>query len=83
MRTKGFQTEEMVRFLIDPDGALTFHLQRNHYPPIHLTWLPVAKQAIRLANQGKREEAIKYPNGLERTVEFTIKGLHLETFLDN
>lgn len=83
MGIKGLQAEEMVRFLIDPDGALAFHLQYNHYPPMHLAWLPVAKKAIRLANKGKRDEAIKYPNGLEKTVGFTIKGLHLETFLDN
>ena len=83
MRTKGLKTEELVRFSIDPDRALTFHLQCNHYPPIRLAWLPVAKKAIRLANKGKRSEVIKYPNGLERTVEFTIKGLHLETFLDS
>ena len=83
MVTRGLKIQEMARFLMDPDGSLTFHLQCNHHPPMHLEWLPVAKQAIRLANEGKRDEAIKYPNGLERTVGFTIKGLHLETFLDN
>jgi len=83
MRTKGLPIDGLVRFLIDPDGALTLHLQSNLYPPIHLMWLPVAKKAIRLANKGKWSETVKYPDGLERTVEFTIKGLHLETFLDN
>lgn len=83
MGTKGLKTQELVRFLIDPDRALTFHLQCIRYPPIHLVWLPVARQSIRLANKEMRSEVIKYPNGLERTVEFTIKGLHLETFLDS
>jgi len=82
MIAKGLQIQEMVRFLMDPDGSLTFHLH-NLYPPIRLDWLPVASKAIRLANEGRWDEAIQYPNGLERTVGFTIKGLSLETFLDN
>ena len=83
MLSKGLQIQEMSRFLMDPDGSLTFHLQCNHYPPVRLDWLPVARKAIRLANEGRWDEAIQYPNGLERTVGFTIKGLRLETFLDN
>jgi len=77
------QALEMVTQMIDPDGSLTWHLQFAHYPPIHPDFLLVARQAIRLANEGKWKELIKYPNGLKRTVRYTIEGLRLETFLDN
>ena len=83
MPTKGMQIQEMARFLMDPDGSLTFHLQCNLYPPILLDWLPVASKAIRLANEGRWDDVIKYPNGLKRTVKYTIEGLRLENFLDN
>ncbi len=74
---------EMVTQMIDPDGTITWHLQSAHYPPIHPDFILVAKQAIRLANKGKWDQVIKYPNGLKRTVKYTIQGLRLENFLDN
>ena len=77
------QALEMVKQMIDPDGALMWHLQNAHFPPIHPDFILIAKQAIRLANEGKWDEVIKYPNGLKRTVRYTIEGLRLEVFLDN
>lgn len=62
--------------------ALSWHLSSNHYPPVHKAFIPVCKQAIALANDGDWDAVLTYPNGLERTVAYTIEGLHLDAFLD-
>lgn len=67
---------------VNIDMALSMHLKGNHYPPVHEAFLPVCKQAIALANDGDWDAVLTYPNGLERTVAYTIEGLHLDAFLD-
>lgn len=67
----------------DLDTALAMHLQGNHYPPIHLAFVPVAKQAVVFARMGDWDLELTYPNDLVRTVAETIEGLHLEPFLDS
>ena len=62
--------------------ALENHLQYNHYPPVDLAFVPIAKQAIELANGGKWAEVIKMPNGIEASVCSIVEGLHLEYFID-
>lgn len=62
--------------------AVLWHLQCNHYPPIHEDFLPVAVEAIDFANDGDWDSELEYPNGLTRTVAHTIEGLHLEGFLN-
>lgn len=74
----GFAAEGAVQL----DMALSWHLQSNHYPPVNSAFIPVCKQAIELANQGEWDAVLTYPNGLERTVAYTIEGLHLDAFLD-
>jgi len=62
--------------------ALGHHLQYNHYPPVSLAFVPIAKQTIELANSGKWAEVIKMPNGIEASVCSIVEGLHLECFID-
>ena len=62
--------------------ALEHHLQYNHYPPVDKVFVPIAKQAIDLANDGKWAEVIKMPNGIEASVCSIVEGLHLEYFID-
>lgn len=64
-------------------SAIMWHLQSNHYPPIHEAFLPVAVEAIDFANDGDWEAELEYPNGLVRTVAHTVEGLHLESFLND
>lgn len=64
------------------EQALAIHLKSNHYPPVDDAFIPVAMGAIELANDDQWDAELVYPNGLTRTVEYTIEGLHLEAFLD-
>jgi hypothetical protein len=41
----------------------------------------VCIEAIELAQMNLWKKELEYPNGLVRTVEYTIDGLHLEYFL--
>ena len=65
------------------DEKLSWHLTGNHYPPIDEEFIPIAKVAIDLANSGEWDTLIEYPNGIQRTVGFTVEGMHLEYFLEN
>lgn len=67
---------------ISLDTALLVHLQSNHYPPVHSVFVPVAREAIERANAGDWDFEQEYPNGLVRTVAYTVDGLHLHAFLD-
>jgi hypothetical protein len=73
--------EEMVANA-DTDVALRWHLATNHYPAVHPVFLPIARQAISLANQGDWHTEIVMPNGITKTVSGIIDGLHLSSFLD-
>jgi len=61
---------------------LLWHLQSNHYPPVHEVFVETAEEAIRLALLGRRDAQVTMPNGLVRTVAFIIEGLHLEPFIE-
>ncbi len=67
---------------IDLHAKMQWHLTGNHYPPIDKSFIPVAVEAIELANMGAWRTLITYPNGLQRTVFDTIESLHLEPFLE-
>lgn len=75
------QAEEMVSQL-SQDQALRWHLQYNHYPPINEVFIPVSKEAIGKGNEEDWDYVIKMPNGVSLSVVEIIKGLHLESFLD-
>lgn len=63
------------------EQKLSWHLQANHYPPVDAAFIPVCIEAIELAKMNAWNHTLEYPNGLERTVLFTVEGLHLEYFL--
>lgn len=63
------------------EQAVAIHLKANHYPPVHEAFIPIAVEAINLANQGDWEAVQEYPNGIERTVAHTIEGLHLDAYV--
>lgn len=75
------QATEMAR-LAKLDVALRWHLRANHYPPVHLDFLPVAKRAIKEGKKENWDKKIKMPNGITKTVAGIIEGLHLEPFLE-
>jgi len=75
------QAEEIASML-KQEQALEWHLQCNHYPPVNKVFIPIAQEAIELANQGIHDQIIKMPNGIKLSVEAIIEGLHLDTFLD-
>jgi len=82
--TKADETSKLIASAdIDLDTKLSWHLEGNHYPPISKLFIPVAKQAILLANNGDWDAILEYPNGLKRTVAFTVEQLDLQWVLDS
>lgn len=80
----GRQTaEDIANSPMSLEQKLSWHLQGNHYPPVHEAFIPVCIDAINRANEGDYTSLILYPNGIERSVSHTIQGLHLEAFLDD
>lgn len=68
--------------LVSQRQALVWHLTANHYPPIHEVFVPVAEQAIELANIGDWDETIEMPNGITKSVGEIVDELHLTPFVD-
>lgn len=66
----------------DFETALHWHLVGNHFPPIHEDFHPAAKQAIELVNKRQGLTPINLPNGLVKTANEVVDGLHLDFFLD-
>ena len=73
---------------ISLDEALRYQLECNHYPPVHRSFIPIAKKAIKICQQGLDEDnsslynkRIKMPNGLTKTAAEIVEGLHLHSFL--
>lgn len=70
--------------------ALIWHLQSNHFPPMPLDLLPVARKAIELANQAIAEDdeslwqTMIYVSTADKelSVSEIIEGMHLDSFLD-
>ena len=74
---------------VGEEVALRDHLQANHYPPIHESFIPIAQQAIERAaeavfceDESIWQEAIEMPNGKTLTVSEIYEGLHLEPFVE-
>jgi len=82
--TKADETSQLIaESNLTIEEKLSLHLEGNHYPPINKTFIPVAQSAIEYAKHGEWDNVLEYPNGLRRTVEFTIENMHLEWFLEN
>jgi len=78
----GSMLAQEMRDTLELDQLLHWHLQYNHYPPIHTIFIGTAKEAINLANQREWETTITLPNDRILTVADIVDQLHLETFLD-
>ena len=69
------------------EAALHWHLTSNHYPPLSTRLIPVAEQAIDLANTGEWDIKIEMPEGMRFkrrdtiTVSEAVESMHLDTFL--
>lgn len=61
--------------------ALTYHLQVNHFPPVHPDFFPAIRNAIVQAENGQWSQEIRLPNGKILTAEEIIDQLHLKPFL--
>jgi hypothetical protein len=80
--------EEMAE-LCDLDTALEWHFTANHYPPLPLFLLPMAKEAIAAANEGDGDRLISLPSGVTHRkygvqvpTWVIIEEFHLDSFLD-
>lgn len=81
--------------LMDLDTGLAYHLQSNHFPPVNLVFIPVAKEAIRrgvlyMVHEVLVEEApellletVVMPNGIEKSYDDIIRELHLDAFVEH
>lgn len=67
---------------LDLNSMLRIHLQNNHYPPVHEAFIPNALEAIEQCNEDSPETIITMCNGIEKTAEAIVDGLHLHDFLD-
>lgn len=83
------QAMEMAHLAPNPDIGLEWHLRSNHYPPVHIAFVPVAKQAIEAAVEANLteewellDEVVTMPNGLEKSLGEIVEGLHLWAFID-
>ncbi len=77
------QAQEMAGMSLDLDTMLGWHLQHNHYPPVHVVFIPTCKEAIERANMEEWEHEIKMPNDITKTVADIVSNLHLEEFLSS
>jgi len=76
-------TESIEQVDIPLGVKLKWHLQFNHYPPVHEVFVPLCEQVIACANAGEWNAVLDMPNGLSRTVAYIVENLHLEPFCDN
>jgi hypothetical protein len=84
------QALEVGHYADNLDQALRWHLRSNHYPPITLALLPVAKKAIEIANEAIAmddedlwQTMIYVPTADKKlSVSKIIEGMHLDSFLD-
>jgi hypothetical protein len=72
----------------DQDQALEWHLTANHYPPIHVCFVPTAKLAIERAviaateDSAVWDEVITMPNGRTMRVREIVGGMDLWPFIE-
>ena len=69
--------------MIDLRTSLYYHLQSNHYPPVHVIFIDAAIEAINFVNDGYPNNEIALPNGISKAAWEIVEELHLEFYLDN
>lgn len=80
---QAIETAEDVRTgTVSLEESLRYHLQCNHYPPVHSDFIPIAQKAIELCRDERFDEIIEMPNGKRLTAGEIIEGLHLDFFLE-
>lgn len=62
--------------------VLVHHLRYDHFPPIDLSFIPVAEAAIEAAQADDWDQTITMPNDVTLTVREIVDGLHLDFFID-
>lgn len=62
-------------------SALSWHLTANHFPPIDVSFIDTAVEAISCVDSEDYDTEITMPNGLVRTASQIVEGMHLESFL--
>lgn len=63
--------------------ALNWHLQSNHFPPVHTVFVDSAMKAIRLVADEEYDEVLELPNGIHKSAIDIVEELHLWPFVDN
>lgn len=70
--------------------GMEWHLNNNFYPAKPLAWIPVAKKAIKLINDGDPTAMVKVPpelaNGQENCkmiAQTVVVHLHLEDYIED
>ena len=74
---------------LDIDLRLQWHFQENHYPPLPLSLIPVAKRAIQNCNNGDWDKKVRLPDLVEwkgkklAPSDACVEAWHLDFFLDS
>lgn len=68
--------------MFNKDVMLEHHLQYNHYLPIDLCFVAVAKEAIECVESGEYDQILDLPNGRKLSAGEIIEGLHLDSFIE-
>jgi hypothetical protein len=78
----GYIAAVEMRFYMGDAFALEWHLQYNHYPPISLAFLPVARKALRFARNSEFDRRLLMPTQELKTVREIVDAFHLYAFLE-
>ncbi len=73
--------EAVTEGSVSLDNALLWHLQSNHYPPVHPIFLETAKKAIKHARAEEWTTVLTLPNKRRLTVQSVVEQLHLDAFI--
>ena len=63
-------------------ALLYWHLQSNHFPPIHTDFVETAEEALQYARDKDYKQQIEMPNGKILEVRDILDGMHLWEFLE-
>lgn len=78
----GYLLAVELRAHLPEDLALAYHLAINHFPPVPLIFLPVVREALRLAREGDYATKLELPTGDRLSVRAIVDELHLEAFVE-
>ena len=75
--------------MVNLDGALQYHFTSNHYPPLPVSLIPLAKRIIETVSDdaGRVDEMVNLPDGrlwkgkAKAPVSECIEAWHLDSFI--